>query len=178
LIFRRIFIALIVVIALLLAIPHFYLLLPRTKISGEQRRALVELAGKALKNEDVPIGALVLYNGEIIGEGYNTVNKNNDPSGHAEINALRDAAKNRGVKEFRALDRSRLTLVSTYEPCKMCKGAILNENIKTVQICEPKSFGYLFSELLSLETYEVTKRLTGDDNLQDSLFQQHPGYNP
>ncbi len=175
-IFRRVFIALSIVLAIILVIPHVYLLLPREKVTAEQRQALVKLAGKALKSEDVPVSALVLYNGEIIGEGYNTVKKNNDPSGHAEINAIKDAMQQKSFAEFMALDRSRLSLITTFEPCKMCKGAILNYKIKKVQICEPKGFGYLFGELIGLETYELTKRLTGEDNLQDSLFQQHSGY--
>lgn len=82
------------------------------------RRAL-ELAGTATASGDVPVGAVVLdRSGTIIGEGTNTRERDGDPTGHAEMVALRAAAAN--------LERWRLdhcTLVVTLEPCTMCAGA-------------------------------------------------------
>lgn len=74
---------------------------------------------------DVPIGALVVLDGQIIGRGFNTRESEHDPSGHAEIVALREAG--RRVQRWR-LDGA--TLVVTLEPCVMCAGAIVNSRIK------------------------------------------------
>jgi tRNA(adenine34) deaminase len=73
---------------------------------------------------EVPIGAVVLFEGRIIAHGQNRVLRDNDPTAHAEIVALRTAA--------RALGNYRLTgctLVSTLEPCAMCAGAMIHARI-------------------------------------------------
>jgi len=80
----------------------------------------MELAKQAQLHNDVPVGALVINQyGEIIGSGKNEREKSNDPLGHAELVAIRDAAKN--LNSYRFDD---LTLVVTLEPCAMCAGAI------------------------------------------------------
>jgi tRNA(adenine34) deaminase len=80
----------------------------------------LELANQAYLNNDVPVGALVVnQNGEIIGRGKNEREKSNDPLAHAELMAIRDAAKN--LNSYRFDD---LTLMVTLEPCAMCAGAI------------------------------------------------------
>jgi len=87
-------------------------------------RALA-LAGRAGDSADIPVGALVVTeSGDILGEGWNTRERDRDPTGHAEIIALRQAA--------RASDSWRLdgaTLVVTLEPCVMCAGAIAQSGI-------------------------------------------------
>lgn len=75
-------------------------------------------ARKALAHKDVPIGAVVVLDGEIIGRGHNTRERDHDPSGHAEINAMRDAAQTLGRWQ---LDGA--TLYVTHEPCPMCAGS-------------------------------------------------------
>jgi tRNA(adenine34) deaminase len=91
------------------------------------RRAL-KIAGEAFKSGDVPVGAVVLDTfGEILGEGRNQREEESDPSAHAEIVALRMAAK---AKKNWRLDG--MTLVVTLEPCAMCAGAIAQSRIKTV----------------------------------------------
>lgn len=91
------------------------------------RRAL-KIAGEAFQSGDVPVGAVVLDTfGEILGEGRNQREEENDPSAHAEIVALRKAAK---AKKSWRLDG--MTLVVTLEPCAMCAGAIAQARIKTV----------------------------------------------
>jgi len=87
-----------------------------------QALALAELAQK---ENEVPIGAVVVLNDEIIGQGYNCPIKNCDPCAHAEIIALKDAAKN--INNYRLLD---VTLYTTLEPCIMCAGAIVHARIK------------------------------------------------
>ena len=90
------------------------------------RAALVE-AEKALKSDEIPIGAIVTLNNKIIGRGFNSVIKNTDPTCHAEIMALRDAAQ--------FLNNYRLPQVNLYvtlEPCIMCLGAIFQARVKQV----------------------------------------------
>jgi tRNA(adenine34) deaminase len=77
-------------------------------------------AKSALQKEEVPIGAVVVYQGEIVGRGYNLRETSNDPTTHAEIIAIREAAAK--LDSWRLLD---CTLYVTLEPCVMCMGAII-----------------------------------------------------
>ncbi len=76
---------------------------------------------------EVPVGAVVVLDGKIIGAGHNTTEASDDPSGHAEINALRAAGKAFG--DWR-LEQS--TLVVTLEPCAMCMGAVALARVEHV----------------------------------------------
>ena len=80
----------------------------------------IELARKALETEDVPVGAVVVYEGRIIGRGYNQREKLHDPTAHAEMIALTAAAEWLG--QWR-LDNC--TVYATLEPCAMCAGALV-----------------------------------------------------
>ena len=73
---------------------------------------------------EVPVGAVVVLDGRVIGAGHNTTEDRDDPSGHAEINALRAAGEAFG--DWR-LEKS--TLVVTLEPCTMCTGAMVNARL-------------------------------------------------
>jgi tRNA(adenine34) deaminase len=85
----------------------------------------LSLAREALRDGDVPVGAVVVdASGQVIGVGRNTRERDVDPTGHAEIVALRDAAAARG--EWRLDD---CTLYVTLEPCTMCAGAIVQSRI-------------------------------------------------
>jgi tRNA(adenine34) deaminase len=88
----------------------------------------LEGARQALQSGDVPVGAVVLdSDGNTIGRGFNTRERDADPTGHAEINALREAAQ--------TLGNSRLdgcTIVVTLEPCVMCAGAIAQSGVSRV----------------------------------------------
>ena len=84
------------------------------------------LANQAAIFDDMPVGALVVNDqGEIIGVGENLREKNNDPTAHAEIVAIKDAAQKIG--NWRLDD---LTMVVTLEPCAMCAGAIVQTRMK------------------------------------------------
>ncbi|MBA2654911.1 MAG: tRNA adenosine(34) deaminase TadA [Gammaproteobacteria bacterium] len=85
----------------------------------------LDLAKKAANQNEVPVGAVVVLNNEVIGEGYNQPITLKDPTAHAEIIALRDAAKN--VGNYRLNDT---TLYVTLEPCVMCAGSLIHARIK------------------------------------------------
>jgi len=88
--------------------------------------ALAE-ARHALAHGDVPIGALVVVDGEVIASRHNERELRNDPTAHAETLALRDAAERLGTSHL--VDA---TLVSTLEPCSMCAGAALLARVSRV----------------------------------------------
>ncbi|MFY9262526.1 MAG: tRNA adenosine(34) deaminase TadA [Arcanobacterium sp.] len=91
-------------------------------------RWAMELAARAGAAGDVPVGAVVVDDdGVVLGEGFNTREVDADPVGHAEVNALRAAARVRG-----SWNLSGCTLVVTLEPCTMCAGAIVNARVSRV----------------------------------------------
>lgn len=97
----------------------------------------LSLAGRAVDSGDVPVGAVVIApDGVTIGEGWNARESTGDPTAHAEINALRAAAKVLG-----GWNLAGCTLAVTVEPCTMCAGAIVNARIARVVFgCwEPKT---------------------------------------
>lgn len=87
-------------------------------------QAALELAAKAGEAGEVPVGAVVVRRGYIVGRGYNQPIGSNDPSAHAEICALRDAAGQLGNYRMPGC-----TLVVTVEPCTMCAGALIHARI-------------------------------------------------
>jgi tRNA(adenine34) deaminase len=87
-------------------------------------RAALDLASRAQAAGEVPVGAVVVKDGEIIGRGFNAPISRHDPSAHAEMMALRDAAQNIG--NYRLVD---CKLFVTLEPCLMCAGAIMHARI-------------------------------------------------
>ncbi|MFH1435428.1 MAG: tRNA adenosine(34) deaminase TadA [Pseudomonadota bacterium] len=101
-------------------------------------RQALELAEKAAAQDEVPIGCVIVLDGEVIGEGHNTREKGADPTAHAEIAAIRQAAKRLGTWR---LDGA--CLVVTCEPCPMCAGAAVQARIARIVFgCEdPKGGG-------------------------------------
>ena len=87
-------------------------------------RQALELAQQAWLIDEVPVGAIVVKQGEIIGRGYNSPITRHDPSAHAEIQALRNAAEYLGNYRLSGCD-----LYVTLEPCVMCAGAIMHARI-------------------------------------------------
>lgn len=96
----------------------------------------LERAMECEKTGDVPVGAVIVRNGEIIAEGRNRREERGDPTAHAEVEAIRVAAEHLGSWH---LDDCELFV--TLEPCPMCAGAIINSRIKRVYFgaFEPKS---------------------------------------
>jgi len=88
-------------------------------------RHALTLADKAESIGEVPVGACVVLNGELIGEGFNTPITDNDPSAHAELRAVKEAAA--AVQNYRLIDA---TLYVTLEPCSMCAGMLVHARVK------------------------------------------------
>ncbi len=84
-------------------------------------------AEKAFEQDEVPIGAVVVQNGQIIGRGYNQCESLIDPTAHAEIIAITSASNT--IKDWRLKD---CQLYVTKEPCPMCAGALINARINMV----------------------------------------------
>ena len=127
-------------------------------------QAALALAANAADNGEVPVGALVVRDGEIIGRGQNSMIARNDPTAHAEILALRDAARRLG--NYRLVD---CELYVTLEPCAMCAGAMMHARIARVIFgaSDPKtgacgSVVDLFAEQRLNHHAEVTGGLLAD----------------
>jgi len=95
-----------------------------------------ELAQIAESHDEIPVGAVVVANGKIIGEGFNQSILLNDPSAHAEILAIRQAGQT--LQNYRMLD---CTLYVTLEPCPMCAGLLVHSRIKRIVFaaCDDKT---------------------------------------
>lgn len=85
----------------------------------------IALASRALESEDVPVGALVVYRGQVIGRGYNQREKLQDPTAHAEMLAITAAAEFLGHWRLEGC-----TVYVTLEPCAMCAGALVQARVR------------------------------------------------
>lgn len=106
---------------------RWFITLKTMKQHETYMKVALNLAKKAQKKDEVPVGAVIVYNGKIIAKAYNKREKNNDPLGHAELKAIKKASKKR--KSWRLTD---CDLYVTLEPCAMCAGAISWSRIRTV----------------------------------------------
>ena len=84
-------------------------------------------ARRARDRDEVPVGAVVVLDGEVIGRGHNRTRRDLDPSAHAEIVALREAARRIGAARMPGA-----TLFTTVEPCFMCAGALIHARVARV----------------------------------------------
>ncbi|MBN2214133.1 MAG: nucleoside deaminase [Bacteroidales bacterium] len=100
--------------------------------------SLISLQDVAASRGEFPVSALLIYKDSIIGSGYNTFRKLNDPLGHAEVNALRNAFEKYNYHQFRRLNRDSLIMLTSYEPCMMCKGIICHHEIRHIFYLKPK----------------------------------------
>lgn len=129
-----------------------------TKQSEDLRfmRQAIKLAQKAGAQGEVPVGAVVVWGGKVIGRGHNCREQNQDPLAHAELIAISKAAKKLG--SWRLLD---CTLYVTLEPCPMCAGALVNSRVKKVVYgCKDPKAG-------AIETlYQIGKDKTLNHQLQ------------
>ena len=95
-------------------------------MEGYMRRAL-ELAARAAELGEIPVGAVIVKDGQIVGEGFNRRETDKDATAHAEVVAIRDACR-----RLNAWRLEGCTLYVTLEPCPMCTGAILQSRISTL----------------------------------------------
>jgi tRNA(adenine34) deaminase len=122
------------------------------------RRAL-ELAAEAEALGEVPVGAVIVLDGEVIGEGFNQPISSCDPSAHAEIVAVRAAAKS--ANNYRLPGSS---IYVTLEPCTMCVGALIHARIERLVYgtTEPKSGAVISrSQLLTADYFNHRIEVTG-----------------
>lgn len=131
-------------------------------------RRAIELARDGMnKNEGGPFGAVIVKNGQIIGEGNNLVTSANDPTAHAEIMAIRNACKNQNTFQL-----ANCEIYCTCEPCPMCLGAIYWARIEKIYFAANRlhaanasfddSFIYdafdLKTEDRSIKTYQLLEK--------------------
>jgi tRNA(adenine34) deaminase len=119
-------------------------------------QAALELGREARRRGEVPVGAVVVLDDVVIGEGFNQPIGTNDPTAHAEIVAIRDAAKHIG--NYRLTGAS---LYVTIEPCQMCVGAMIHARIARViyGTPEPKA-GAIESAMRAHEHPSLNHRMT------------------
>ena len=124
-------------------------------IDNSYLNILYKLALKSYDNGDIPVGAIVIYNYEIIGKGYNNRQKNNNVCGHAEINAIKMAENKLG--DWRLND---CILISTLKPCKMCAEVINTSRISEVFYLIDQNdvdYDYIFNKIE--EKSEITDKI-------------------
>jgi len=108
----------------------------QTELDEHYMRRALELARQGEALGEVPVGAVIVRDGEIIGEGFNQPISSHDPTAHAEVVALRDASTR--IENYRLIN---CTLYVTIEPCTMCAGSLIHARIKRLVFgaTEPKS---------------------------------------
>ncbi len=116
-------------------------------------RLALDLARTAREAGEVPVGALVLMDGKIVGRGHNRSIADIDPTGHAEIVALRDASQH--AKNYRLVGS---TMFCTVEPCLMCLGAMMHARVARLV------FGATESRIGATDKLESMRSLGADFN--------------
>jgi tRNA(adenine34) deaminase len=119
-------------------------------------RAALALANVARDRGEVPVGAIVVIDGEVVGQGANQPIGAHDPTAHAEIMAIREAAGR--VRNYRLTGA---TLYVTIEPCQMCVGAMIHARIaRLVYGCKEPKAGAIESALRAHEHPALNHRMT------------------
>ena len=94
----------------------------------EYMRRAMTLAAQAAAEGDVPVGCVIVKDGEVVGEGRNRREEHGDATAHAELEAIRDACEKLGSWRLHGC-----TMYVTLEPCPMCAGGIINSRMETVR---------------------------------------------
>ncbi len=120
---------------------------------------LYKLVLKSYKNNEIPVGSIVIYDNKVIGKGYNTRQNSNFVCGHAEVNAIMEAEKY--INDWR-LDNC--ILISTLKPCNMCSSIIKESRIERIY--------YLFDQdnVLNEDNYNKIDYNDRYTELIDDLF--------
>lgn len=139
----------------------------------------IELAGIARSLDEVPIAAVVVVNDEIVSEAHNLTRSNSDPTAHAELLALREAARQLG--DWRLTEA---TLYVTLEPCAMCAGAMVLARIRRLVFAtfDPKagmcgSLGCIVQDPRLNHRMEVTAGVLGEEasEMLKAFFKERRG---
>jgi tRNA(Arg) A34 adenosine deaminase TadA len=145
-------------------------------------RAAIAEANDAEANGEVPVGAVVVHENKIIGRGQNRVLRDNDPTAHAEIVALREAGHH-----FNNYRLENCTLYATLEPCAMCAGAILHARITRLVYAAPDPKAGACGSVLSVMNHpklnhkvEVTSGLLAEEcgQMLTNFFLERRGKRP
>lgn len=127
-----------------------------------------ELAQQAEQHDEIPVGAVVVHQGKIIGEGFNQSIMLNDPSSHAEMNAIRQAGE--FLHNYRLLD---CTLYVTLEPCPMCAGLLVHSRIKRlVYACSDLKSGSAGSAFNLVNNPQLNHQLVVHSNVMQEECSQ------
>jgi tRNA(adenine34) deaminase len=111
----------------------------------------VEEAKKGFRKGEVPVGCVITYKSEVVSKAHNRVEELNDPTAHAEILAIREAASTLGIKALRDCE-----IYITLEPCPMCAGAIALSGFKKVYFgAYNEKQGAVVSRFFILEEYKI-----------------------
>ncbi len=127
-----------------------------------------ELAQQAEKHDEIPVGAVVVHQGKIIGEGFNQSIMLNDPSSHAEMNAIRQAGE--FLHNYRLLD---CTLYVTLEPCPMCAGLLVHSRIeRLVYACSDVKTGAAGSAFNLVNSPQLNHQIEVHSNIMQEECSQ------
>ncbi|NPB05310.1 MAG: nucleoside deaminase [Aquificae bacterium] len=120
----------------------------------EKRRLLLEAleeAKKAFEKGEVPVGCVIAKNGKVVARAHNRVEELSDPTAHAEILAIREAASKLGIKALRDCE-----IFVTLEPCPMCAGAVALAGFKKLYFgTENEKHGAVLTKFFLLEEYKI-----------------------
>ncbi len=122
-------------------------------------RAL-ELAKIAAEGDDVPVGAVIVRDGEIIAEGYNRREQDHDATSHAEVIAIRQACER--IHSWRLSD---CTMYVTLEPCPMCMGASVNARLKKIVYGAKDARGGACHSVLCMNSYPLNHKIEVEHGL-------------
>ncbi len=122
---------------------------------------LMDLANKKKKKNEIPVGAIIVFNNKIISKGYNKKNRKHDITNHAEIIAIKKAA--RKLRDWRL---NTCDLYVTLEPCNMCKEIIKQSRIRNVY--------YLLDKLDYKKEYNKTNfnKMNRENSFQQKIYQE------
>jgi tRNA(Arg) A34 adenosine deaminase TadA len=163
--------AIIIILVIYLFRTEYYKIFPSTELVTLSKRELRIGGIEAMKKGDDPVSAIVLYNYTVIGRGYNTIQSDTNIVGHAVINAINDVVRSMGWSQFNGLDKKALIVMTTTEPCELCKAVIKEYEISRVEFMNKQSLDYWLKSYWEDISYELGKRKLDPSDLQDSLYQ-------
>ncbi len=166
----------ILIILTAIAPSQLYVFKHNYQLNPELKDTIIHSAAQSLRTLDVPVGAVLLYGNQIIGTGFNTVVRDTNVAGHAEINAINDAITKSGFKAFSGYKRDSLYMLSTFDPCLMCRGALIEYGIRHIIFLKDKTWFERIKTSLKEIRLDLMQRHTPGASLQDSLFSLHPAY--